>query len=89
MQALQHPYFKALHNPKYEPLCDTPFDFDFEKSGDMTKQQLQDHMFEEIYNFRPHLQHEDERGPRYTGSVVVPAGTANIVKEDDTKRPTV
>lgn len=51
-EALKHPYLAGLHNPKKEYDCKTMFDFEFEKI-EMTKQTLQDFMWEEIYNYRP------------------------------------
>lgn len=59
-EALQHPYLKALHNPKCEPNCEEPFDFSFENVT-MTKKVLQDLMWGEIYKFRP--QAASTRGP--------------------------
>jgi len=53
-QALEHPYFKSLHNPKKEIDCNATFDFDFEKQK-MTRQVLRDFMWEEIFHFRPQL----------------------------------
>lgn len=50
--ALAHPYLKALHNPKDEPICPTTFDFEFEKQAN-TKVGIQKLMFEEIEKFRP------------------------------------
>lgn len=65
-QALAHPYFKGLHNPKYEPVCTVPFNFDFEATCD-TKKEIQDHMWHEIYCFRPEIRDVDPRGPAYKG----------------------
>jgi len=53
-EALKHPYFKSLHNPKKEIECKVKFNFDFEKQK-ITGQVLRDLMWEEIYCFRPHL----------------------------------
>jgi len=53
-EALRHPYLAGLHNPRKELDCKVPFDFDFEKI-EMTKEVLQDFMWEEIYHFRPEL----------------------------------
>jgi len=65
-QALSHPYFKGLHNPKYEPVCETPFNFDFENTCE-TKEEIQAHMWDEIYAFRPEVRDTDPRGPGYRG----------------------
>lgn len=53
-EALAHPYFKDLSNPKLETSCPSPFDFSFE-SVPATKQVLQQFVWDEIYDFRPFL----------------------------------
>jgi len=53
-EALAHPYFKSLHNLKSENECRDPFDFEFEKTH-MTKEVLQELMWQEIQHFRPEL----------------------------------
>lgn len=53
-EALAHPYLKALHNPKTEPDCKLPFDFEFEKI-EMTKEVIQDLMWGEILLYRAEL----------------------------------
>ena len=52
--ALAHPYFKSLHNLKSENECKAAFDFDFEKVH-MTKEVLQEFMWQEIQHYRPEL----------------------------------
>jgi serine/threonine protein kinase len=52
LEALEHPYFKKLHNKKAEKVPMEPFDFSFEDI-DMTKEILQDFMWDEIKEFRP------------------------------------
>jgi serine/threonine protein kinase len=53
-EALAHPYFKSLHNPKSEHGCSRAFDFEFEKLH-MTKEVLQEFMWQEIQHYRPEL----------------------------------
>lgn len=53
-EALRHPYLKDLHNPASETECDRPFDFEFE-NVEMTKEVLQEFVWDEIYSFRPFL----------------------------------
>ena len=36
-EALAHPYFKSLHNPKTENECKVAFDFEFEKVDSCTR----------------------------------------------------
>jgi len=52
--ALRHPYFKSLHNPKKEVECKEQFDFTFEREK-MTAESLRDFMWEEIFHFRSDL----------------------------------
>jgi len=52
--ALKHPYLKELHDEKLEPDCKDEFDFEWEKA-EMTKEQLQEFMWDEILLLRPHL----------------------------------
>jgi serine/threonine protein kinase len=53
-EALAHPYFKSLHNVKSEGECSRAFDFEFEKMH-MTKEVLQEFMWQEIQHYRPEL----------------------------------
>jgi len=53
-EALEHPYFKSLHNAKSEHSCSRAFDFEFEKLH-MTKEVLQEFMWQEIQHYRPEL----------------------------------
>jgi len=53
-EALEHPYFKSLHNVKTEHACSRAFDFEFEKLN-MTKEVLQEFMWQEIQHYRPEL----------------------------------
>jgi serine/threonine protein kinase len=53
-EALAHPYLKTLHNVKSETDCKRMFDFEFEKN-EMTKDVIQEFMWQEIQHFRPEL----------------------------------
>mmetsp|Transcript_44325 Transcript_44325/g.86718 ORF Transcript_44325/g.86718 Transcript_44325/m.86718 type:complete len:397 (-) Transcript_44325:31-1221(-) len=53
-EALEHEYFKALHNPETEPVCPEVFNFDFERVK-MSDRVLRDLIWEEIYQYRPEL----------------------------------
>lgn len=63
-EALAHPYFKSLHNPKKEIECKDQFDFSFEKKlSDKSKlnaEVLRDFMWEEIFHFRTELESQAE-----------------------------
>jgi len=59
-EALAHPYLKTLHNPKTESDCKRPFDFEFEKT-EMTKEVIQEFMWQEIQHFRPELKNKTWR----------------------------
>jgi mitogen-activated protein kinase 1/3 len=54
-QALEHPFLKKFYNDEFikKCVCDEDFDFEFEKLT-RTKENIQDLMFQEIVNFRPH-----------------------------------
>ncbi len=57
-EALAHPYLAALHDPKIEVTCSQPWDHDFENElmdKNLTKEALQEFMWDEIYKFRPTL----------------------------------
>lgn len=52
--ALNHPYLHELHSRAREPLCETPFDWAFERDypDEMPQTLLQRHMFNEMLAFR-------------------------------------
>lgn len=56
-EALNHPYLHELHSRAREPLCDTPFDWAFERDypDEMPQALLQRHMFNEMLSFRAGL----------------------------------
>jgi len=58
--ALKHPYLRGLHNPRTEYNCKVPFDFDYEQ-GDMTRDTLKEHLWEEILVFRPEVRSRRDR----------------------------
>lgn len=58
--ALAHPYLRALHNPKTESECKVPFDFTWEKM-ELTKDNIQDLMWQEVQHFRPELRGQNWR----------------------------
>lgn len=51
-QALQHTFFKTLHNPKEEPVSSRPFDFSFEREK-LRRLRLQELIWREVGDFRP------------------------------------
>jgi mitogen-activated protein kinase 1/3 len=53
-EALAHPYFTGLARKESEVECKTPFDFRFEKM-EMTKEVIQELLWQEIQHFRPEL----------------------------------
>ncbi|KAE8886804.1 Mitogen-activated protein kinase [Phytophthora fragariae] len=67
-EALEHPYLSAVRDRSLEKTCPTPFDFAFENS-DLTKQKLQELIFEDVCAFHP-----DARIP----DPVVPAASAGL-----------
>ena len=55
-EALAHPFVSAHHSPDDEPDC-APFDFDFE-NFELSKEVLQDLIYQEMLAFHPELQTE-------------------------------
>jgi serine/threonine protein kinase len=54
-EALTHPYFKKLHNPKSALRCETPFNFEFEKIDTWSREVLQEMMWDEVKCYRTYL----------------------------------
>ncbi|KAG7385487.1 hypothetical protein PHYPSEUDO_001437 [Phytophthora pseudosyringae] len=67
-EALAHPYLSMVRDRSVEKTCPTPFDFAFENT-DLTKQKLQELIFEDVCAFHP-----DARIP----DPVVPAAPAGV-----------
>lgn len=64
-EALAHPYLKDLHDPKIEVVCEKPWNHDFEADladNNLTKERLQEFMWDELYHFRPALKGKIGRG---------------------------
>ncbi|EGZ16752.1 hypothetical protein PHYSODRAFT_544598 [Phytophthora sojae] len=51
-EALEHPYLSLVRDRSLEKTCPTPFDFAFENT-DLTKQKLQELIFEDVCAFHP------------------------------------
>ena len=51
-EALEHPFFSSLHNPKDEPVAHAPFDFSFEDEK-LHRVRLKELIWREISDFRP------------------------------------
>jgi len=61
-EALEHPYFKPIEKkrpPKSDLECKTPFKFDWEES--LTRDKIQELMWEEIGEFRPAIREAREK----------------------------
>ncbi|GMF45324.1 unnamed protein product [Phytophthora fragariaefolia] len=67
-EALEHPYLSLVRDRSLEKTCPTPFDFAFENS-DLTKQKLQELIFEDVCAFHPDARIPDPVVP--TASTVV------------------
>ncbi len=52
VEALEHPFFSSLHNPKDEPVAHAPFDFSFEDEK-LHRVRLKELIWNEIGEFRP------------------------------------
>lgn len=54
--ALAHPYLNSLHDISDEPICMTPFSFDFEQHA-LTEEQMKELIYRESLAFNPEYQH--------------------------------
>ncbi|KAI7745944.1 hypothetical protein M8C21_019348 [Ambrosia artemisiifolia] len=54
--ALAHPYLTSLHDISDEPVCMTPFNFDFEHHAP-TEEQMKEMIYREALAFNPEYQH--------------------------------
>lgn len=55
--ALAHPYLTSLHDISDEPVCMTPFSFDFEQHA-LTEEQMKELIYREALAFNPEYQHQ-------------------------------
>lgn len=53
--ALAHPYLNSLHDISDEPICTTPFNFDFEQHA-LTEDQMKELIYREALAFNPEYQ---------------------------------
>ncbi|KAL0365855.1 UNVERIFIED_CONTAM: Mitogen-activated protein kinaseMMK1 [Sesamum radiatum] len=53
--ALAHPYLNSLHDISDEPVCMTPFSFDFEQHA-LTEDQMKELIYRESLAFNPEYQ---------------------------------
>lgn len=51
-EALAHPYLASLHDISDEPVCSTPFSFDFEQHA-LSEDQIKDLIYQEALAFNP------------------------------------
>ncbi|GFY82839.1 MAP kinase 6 [Actinidia rufa] len=54
--ALAHPYLTSLHDISDEPICMTPFSFDFEQHA-LTEEQMRELIYREALAFNPEYMH--------------------------------
>lgn len=55
--ALAHPYLTSLHDISDEPVCMTPFSFDFEQHA-LTEEQMKELIYLEALAFNPEYHHQ-------------------------------
>jgi mitogen-activated protein kinase 6 len=53
--ALAHPYLASLHDISDEPVCSSPFSFDFEQHA-LSEEQMKDLIYQEGLAFNPDYQ---------------------------------
>jgi len=80
-EALKHPYLKGLHNHATEPECKEAFDFEFEKV-EMTKEVIQQLMWDEIYKFRPDLKKQHDKKKKEKAEKAAKDGTGGSSTKD-------
>ncbi|KAJ4970660.1 hypothetical protein NE237_003759 [Protea cynaroides] len=51
-EALNHPYLSSLHEINEEPICPSPFNFDFERSS-LSEEDIKELIWRESLNFNP------------------------------------
>lgn len=51
-EALNHPFISSLHEINEEPICQTPFIFDFEQSS-LTEEDIKELIWQESLKFNP------------------------------------
>ncbi|XP_042501944.1 mitogen-activated protein kinase homolog NTF6-like [Macadamia integrifolia] len=51
-EALNHPYLSSLHEINVEPICSSPFNFDFEQSS-LSEEDIKELIWRESLNFNP------------------------------------
>lgn len=54
-EALAHPYLTSLHDISDEPVCMTPFSFDFEQHA-LSEEQMKELIYREALAFNPEYQ---------------------------------
>lgn len=55
--ALAHPYLASLHDISDEPVCMSPFSFDFEQHA-LTEGQMKELIYQEALAFNPEYRHQ-------------------------------
>ena len=55
-EALCHPYLSSLHDINDEPVCPSPFSFDFEQSS-ITEENIKELIWKESVKFNPDPTH--------------------------------
>ncbi|POM59923.1 CMGC/MAPK protein Kinase [Phytophthora palmivora] len=84
-EALTHPYLSLVRDRSVEKTCPTPFDFAFENT-DLTKQKLQELIFEDVCAFHPDARIPDPVAPPAMNSAQSRAH--GFSRADSTSAPT-
>lgn len=54
-EALSHPYLSSLHEINEEPICPSPFAFDFEQASS-SEEDIKELIWQESVNFNPEVE---------------------------------
>ncbi|KAG3083838.1 Extracellular signal-regulated kinase 1 [Phytophthora idaei] len=82
-EALAHPYLSLVRDRTVEKTCPTPFDFAFENT-DLTKQKLQELIFEDVCAFHPDARIPDPVVPASAAVNSAPSRAHGISRTDST-----
>ncbi|ETM98677.1 CMGC/MAPK protein kinase [Phytophthora nicotianae INRA-310] len=82
-EALAHPYLSLVRDRTVEKTCPTPFDFAFENT-DLTKQKLQELIFEDVCAFHPDARIPDPVVPTSAAVNSAPSRAHGLSRTDST-----
>ncbi|KAL5997587.1 mitogen-activated protein kinase [Asimina triloba] len=76
--ALAHPYLNSLHDISDEPVCTTPFSFDFEQHA-LSEEQMKDLIYREAMAFNPEFMEQNASENHLETPPPPPPPTPNVI----------